>query len=219
VFWNRAAREARRQKVLDELIELAPEDRQQRMNQAVAEGDVRAGEVEQALRLVGRLEALRIMTIPGHGSAAPAGANQPEPEPEVQSEPTAATGTASDPAPRRKPTARFDGGARRSRKPRRRVAVEISRKLEELAAVQTAPRATLTRDAAVRRAGRAIGGSPRRRRLRQAAAPCGERVSAPAVAAVLDRELVASAASMAMVVVSQPVADEQWPSIDWLRPE
>lgn len=64
MFWNRAAREARRQKVLDDLIELNPEERRLRMDQAVAEGDVRASEVEQALRLVTRLDALRVMTIP-----------------------------------------------------------------------------------------------------------------------------------------------------------
>jgi hypothetical protein len=62
--WSRNGREARRQKVLDALIALAPDERQQFLEQAVAAGDVRSGEVDHALRLVARLDAVRIMTIP-----------------------------------------------------------------------------------------------------------------------------------------------------------
>jgi len=65
VFWNRSAREARRQTVLDELIDLDPERRRRRLELAVAEGDIRPAEVEQALKLVSRLDALRVMTVPG----------------------------------------------------------------------------------------------------------------------------------------------------------
>jgi hypothetical protein len=64
VFWSRGAREARRQKVLDELMELDPADRRLRLQHAVVAGDVRSGEVDQALRLVARLDALRVMTLP-----------------------------------------------------------------------------------------------------------------------------------------------------------
>jgi hypothetical protein len=64
MFWSKSDREARRQKVLDELLEVDSADRRRRLDEAVAAGDVRAGEVEQALRLVARLDALRVMTIP-----------------------------------------------------------------------------------------------------------------------------------------------------------
>ncbi|HEY5488175.1 MAG TPA: hypothetical protein VIK06_11035 [Candidatus Limnocylindrales bacterium] len=64
MFWSRTGREARRQKVLDELLEVEPADRVDRLQEAVTAGDVRANEVEQALRLVDRLDALRVMTIP-----------------------------------------------------------------------------------------------------------------------------------------------------------
>ncbi len=64
MFWSKTDREARRQKVLDELIEIEPVDRPSRLQDAVTAGDVRANEVEQALRLVDRLDALRVMSIP-----------------------------------------------------------------------------------------------------------------------------------------------------------
>jgi hypothetical protein len=64
MLWSRNSREARRQKVLDELLEVEPADRLTRLQEAVAAGDVRANEVDQALRLVERLDALRVMTIP-----------------------------------------------------------------------------------------------------------------------------------------------------------
>ena len=64
MLWSKNGREARRQKVLDELLEVEPADRLARLQEAVAAGDVRANEVEQALRLVERLDALRVMTIP-----------------------------------------------------------------------------------------------------------------------------------------------------------
>jgi hypothetical protein len=64
MFWSKTGREARRQRVLDELIEIDPVDRPSRLQEAVTAGDVRATEVEQALRLVDRLDALRVMSIP-----------------------------------------------------------------------------------------------------------------------------------------------------------
>ena len=64
MFWSKTDREARRQKVLDELIEIEPVDRPSRLQEAVTAGDVRASEVDQALRLVDRLDALRVMSIP-----------------------------------------------------------------------------------------------------------------------------------------------------------
>jgi hypothetical protein len=64
LFWTRHRREARRQQVLDELLALGPAERLGRLDQAVVAGDVRADEVDSALRLVGRLDALRVMTVP-----------------------------------------------------------------------------------------------------------------------------------------------------------
>jgi hypothetical protein len=63
----KSRREERRQKVLDELPELDPAARQSRLEQAVAAGDVRSDEVESALRLVQRLEALSVFTVPPIG--------------------------------------------------------------------------------------------------------------------------------------------------------
>jgi hypothetical protein len=67
VFWTRSRREARRQQVLDELLAMDPNDRRGRLDVAVVAGDVRKDEVESALRLVGRLDALRVMTVPPSG--------------------------------------------------------------------------------------------------------------------------------------------------------
>jgi hypothetical protein len=63
VFWSKSGRDSRRQKVLDELLELDPADRRQRLELAVAAGDVRSVEVDQALHLVARLDSLRRMTL------------------------------------------------------------------------------------------------------------------------------------------------------------
>ena len=63
MFWSRTSREARRQEVLDELLELDPSQRQARLELAVAAGHVRANEVEETLRLVHRLDALRVMMV------------------------------------------------------------------------------------------------------------------------------------------------------------
>ena len=67
MFWTRASRAARRQKVLDELLGLDPAERRGHLEVAVAAGDVRADEVDSALLLVQRLDALRVMTIPPSG--------------------------------------------------------------------------------------------------------------------------------------------------------
>ena len=67
MFSMKSRREERRQKVLDELPELDPETRRSRLEQAVAAGDVRLDEVDSALRLVQRLEALSVFTIPARG--------------------------------------------------------------------------------------------------------------------------------------------------------
>lgn len=67
MFWTRSDREARRQEVLDELLELDPSRRRLRLDIAVAAGEVKRSEVELALVLVKRLDALRVMTVPASG--------------------------------------------------------------------------------------------------------------------------------------------------------
>jgi hypothetical protein len=180
VFWNRAAREARRQKVLDDLIELSQEERRRRLDQAVAEGDIRAGEVDQALRLVARLEALSVMTIPGTRKAA------------------ASDGEASD------------GAAAVGLTDQAAADVPMSR-------VDTPPSGSVAgRQTSVRRAGRAIGNSPRRRRLRLAAS-ARERAAARAATAI---EVAATPeVAYAAAVTPEARGEEQWPDIAWLRPE
>ena len=70
MFWRRTNREARRQEVLDELLELEPGQRQARLDLAVAAGHVRPDEVDETLRLVHRLEGLRVMTFHPWGQPA-----------------------------------------------------------------------------------------------------------------------------------------------------
>ena len=205
MFWNRVAREARRQKVLEDLIDLTPEERLQRMDRAVADGDVRAEEVDQAIRLVGRLDALRVMTIPGPRGAA-----------------TATDGPKPDQLPEPRESASTTTTRKLSRRARRRAAIAVTPELIEASRrTAVAPmRHSSTREAAGRKANRAIG-SPRRRRLRFAAALAAR---TPAVAALSARVAVpaeaseASEVAFALAAVADTKQEEQWPNIAWLRP-
>jgi hypothetical protein len=67
VFWPRGRREERRQRVLDELLTLDPGNRRERLDLAVASHELRAEEVEPALHLVERLDRLREMRVPPGG--------------------------------------------------------------------------------------------------------------------------------------------------------
>ena len=67
MFWPRGRREERRQRVLDELLTLDPGNRHARLDLAVASHELRAEEVEPALRLVERLDRLRDMRVPPGG--------------------------------------------------------------------------------------------------------------------------------------------------------
>ena len=204
MFWNRAAREARRQKVLEDLIDLTPEERLLRMDRAVADGDVRAEEVDQAIRLVGRLDALRVMTIPGPRGAA-----------------TATDGPKPDQLPEPSESATTTTTRKLSRRARRRAAIAVTPELIEASRrAAVAPlRHSSAREAAGRKANRAIG-SPRRR-LRFAAALA---VRTPAVAALSAPVAVpadaseASEVAFAMAAVADTKQEEQWPNIAWLRP-
>jgi hypothetical protein len=123
MFWSRSGREARRRKVLDELLELDPQDRPGRLESAVAAGDVRADEVRDALQLVSRLDALRLMTLPSKGlKTTLPGAVRIHPAPatdEGTGDDSARTEPAgSEPAVEAVP----EGKARRRRRPRNRAA-------------------------------------------------------------------------------------------------
>jgi hypothetical protein len=212
VFWNRAAQEARRQKVLDELIELTPDERRLRMDRAVTEGDIRPEEVAQALRLVERLDALRAMAIPGpRGEEAPVVERAEEP---VEPEPA-------------KPAVKL------SRHARRRAGLKATTSVIDPArrsATQRGNRA-IARDAAAQPAIRAAAGSSRHRRLRSAASASASGSAAAdlaGAAASRSGQLVAATAGVGSVGVdpglavatpSEARSEEQWPSISWLRPE
>lgn len=196
MFWNRAAREARRQQVLDDLIDLNPEERRLRMDRAVAEGDVRAGEVEQALRIVARLDALRVMRIPGVRDETPSvnATTQASPEP-------LALQAVTKPAPSAS----------------RRVAIEVVPESIDIpvSGAGASPRSrAIAREAALRKAVRAIGGSPRRRRLRLAASAQSR---TPAAAALPDEMAAASTAPFALVAAPETRPEERRPDISWLR--
>jgi hypothetical protein len=186
---------------MDELVELGPEERRARLERAVAEGDVRAGEVEQALRIVGRLDAVKVMTIPGlSGGRVSYAAGLDEGPEAVSAEETAHQSEV------------VRSGGRHARAARR-AAIDIAAETMGfqgepggIAAEVTARPSRTVAAAHMRKAGRAVGGSPRRRRMRRAAAARGSRIRT------------------ALEPVAQPVtgkpdaAEEQWPSIAWLRP-
>ena len=205
MFWNRAAREARRQKVLEDLIDLTPEERLLRMDRAVADGDVRAEEVDQAIRLVGRLDALRVMTIPGPRGAA-----------------TATDAANPDQLPEPSELAPIATTRKLSRRARRRAAIAVTPELIEASrrAAVAPMRHSSVRDVAVRKATRAIG-SPRRRRLRFAAALAAVNPAVSVLPAPVTVPAAASEASdvaFAMAAVADTKQEEQWPNIAWLRP-
>ncbi len=78
MFWTRARREARRQKVLDELLELDPGDRLERLDLAVAAHELRPDEVGPALHMVERLDRLRQIRVQFRGRM-PGWENLPQP--------------------------------------------------------------------------------------------------------------------------------------------
>jgi hypothetical protein len=94
VFWTRSRREARRQLVLDELLALDPAERRGRLDLAVTAGDVKPDEVEEALKLVQRLDVLRVMTIPSSGRL-PGGILPIRQRPTIEVEPVAADDAAA----------------------------------------------------------------------------------------------------------------------------
>lgn len=203
MFWNRSAREARRKKILDDLIELTPEERRLRMDQAVAEGDLPAGEVDQALRIVSRLDALRVQRVSVVPEAVPSAGEKADERPK-----SASTQTPAKPA----------------KKARRRGSVEATPEPTE-AAVLGSPSRRRNRsgppEVAVRKTGHGIGGSPRQRRLRLKASVAAK-TAATASTSVDTAGLADTAgpadAPLATDTVSETKPEENWPDISWLRP-
>jgi hypothetical protein len=192
MFWKKTEREARRQRVLDELMELEPEGRRRRLDAAVAEGDVKQGEVEQALRLVERLDALRVMNIPGSRE-------DEEPASTADAEPAEGEPAEGEPADADAQAAPLKSRMRRRQRARRRA-----RAIEMTLVAATAEQA-LEKVVAIRRAGRAAG--PRRRRGRMGPA----RRVAPRLP---DAGVMVGPSESA----AAPASAEQWPNIAWLRP-
>lgn len=80
MLWSRSDRDARRQKVLDELLEMDAEHRRRRLDLAVASGEVHSDEMMATMQLVTRLDALRLMSVPA-GGRLPGARNSVHPAP------------------------------------------------------------------------------------------------------------------------------------------
>jgi hypothetical protein len=220
VFWKRSNRDERRQRVLDELFVVKPAERRERLDRAVAAGEVRADEVESTLRLVERLDALRVFTIPNDAEPdvtavtnkgrvapdhAPIGAVK---EGAVVAE-TQSVVAAAEPRARRAPR---NGDSRTRRK---RVAVPVLPDTEAarpwldtavmpLDALEAASR-LVARDRAAHKPRRGVDTS-----------------SGNGLRAVMEdrpeTQFEADAPVSISIEPAQPAADENWPSIAWLRP-
>jgi hypothetical protein len=173
VFWTQARREARRRQVLDELMELDPSNRRERLGVAVAAHDLRLDEVEPALHLVERLDRLRRMTVP-------LGGRLPDADLTRTDERTAIPVVAdADP----NPVATWLG------------AVDLP-----LDAIEAVSRSKAGRRVRHDRPDARVAGTSRRKPL-EILAPTSDASSA-----------------VADVVAAEALADENWPSIAWLRP-
>lgn len=206
MFWPRGRREERRQRVLDELLTLDQGNRRERLDLAVASHELRAEEVEPALRLVERLDRLREMRVP-------LGGHLPGREYVPQSRSGAASTSVSGPG-----VAVMGVIADDHRDSD--VAARVPTAIPVVADADPDPVATWLGDVdlpldaidAVSRlkAGRPVrkdrpgarGAGTLRRRARASVAP--DPGESPRVADVLAEVAVA--------------ADENWPSIAWLRP-
>jgi hypothetical protein len=208
VFWSRTRREARRQKVLDELLELDPSQRQARLELAVAAGDVRATEVEEALRLAHRLDSLRVMTF-FQSSGRPAGeglSDAVQPQADAPADPAAPAKVRKTKAP----------AARTKRRPASDSAVIAV--VADQAPEPSIPESQAVPIEVVGLAGRLTDGelaarrylvgsfSSRQRRLRVLAVGHSALEGAPHADGSLDSH------------PSETVAESRKPDISWLRP-
>lgn len=234
MFWTRARREERRQRVIDELLDIAPEERRQRLDLAVAAGDIHKNEVDGALQLVQRLDALRAMTIPPNGHTAsgvisdeaqpaalegepvdPGASQTPASEGMELALPEPADDTElSAPAP---PPGPAELEPPTGAEPEPAVSWLFSAPLP-IDAVEAAGR-LLARDVALRRV-RAGAHSSRQRRLRSGAG--GLSLQAQTVAPLPASLLARVSAPLPATVVAEPGTEapfgEYGPTISWLRP-
>jgi hypothetical protein len=216
VFWNRTAREvkeARRRAVLDQLLDLEPAERRDRLEQAVAQGDVRSTEVEHALRLVSRLEDVRVMTIRGTRRDSATAAMPDDLVGAAAVEAPTGDPEATQPQPDALVWAR-----NRRRKMSGRRGLRPGQAAPTRVAVPIVSRGGPDQDEPAHRAGavpgtaQALGGSPRRRRSRLAAA-------ASAAAAQLQADEAGQPDGVfAIATASVTPVEDQRPDISWLRP-
>ena len=245
MFWSKTGREARRQKVLDELLEIAPAERARRLEEAVAAGDVRAAEVEQALRLVDRLDAVRVMAIPHPGGPkaadasdleidAPSEDTAPAATTSAESEPTISAGRVAKAKERRaiarkasRPRVGSGGKAPRSRTSTSRLtAIPVVREpkaipIEPELPVTGLPDAPPAVDPRILAAPMPIDAVEAAARLiaRNTAARKAVRASAmPRRRGHRSGNDVAPSPEPALSAAGGPPADAAEPSIDWLRP-
>jgi len=204
MFWSRVGREARRHQVLDELLELDPSYRQARMEAAVAAGDVRAGEVDETLRLVHRLDALRVMKLyPSSESStgdAPPATELALPSP---AKPSAAV--------RVRKARRAAGRAKRPVSPKHTT----SDKQPSRSSVRAATRPV---DLAVTadRTSRDESAAPR---LRTGSQSSRQRRSPVLTTVILSSAVVPLHSDEALDLPRhEPNAEPSWPDISWLRP-
>jgi hypothetical protein len=201
VFWSRSNRQARRQQVLDELLTLEPGERRGRLELAVTAGDVRAGEVDAALQLVNRLDALRVMVVPA-GGLLPGGIVPIRPLATdgagVPSDAAEAVGAVEVVTDEADPEILVEVGVPATNPWLDSAPLPVD-------AVEAAAR-LISHDLAARRMRmRAATRSSRQRRLRHVA---GERL--------VRVEVVPALESLQPDAESEPA--ESWPSISWLRP-
>lgn len=211
VFWSRLRREERRQRVLDELLTLDAVNRRYRLDAAVAAHELRAEEVEPALRLVDRLDRLREMRVP-LGGHLPGRQNLP-PEPQAADRTlSASNAVAAD----TRPESGDDLASAVGESTPIGIAViadpdpdpvdtwlgSVDMPLDAIEAVSQLK--------AGRRVRRGRPGARGPGTVRRRARAAGHTVPAGAT--------VVAEMAAARVAMTDPAADENWPSIAWLRP-
>jgi hypothetical protein len=212
VFWKRSHREERRQKALDELFALKPAERRSRLDRAVAAGEVHADEVDSTLRLVGRLDALRVFTIhPNAPEVATAATDDAtaarEPLPVgTENENAAGPETKTPALAVAQPVVHMTPWSVAALPRRKRVGVPVVPDADE--ARHWSDTAAIPLDA-LEAASRLVAHDKASLRLRRAAAAPSQ---APQTQAETDLPAAIS------IETAEPAGDENWPSIAWLRP-
>ena len=209
MFWTRPSREARRQKVLDELLELSPDERPARLEGAVAAGDIRADEVHAVLALVKRLDALSVMT-PYPVSGTPGGV---APEATAGLPVSQRTTTAKRPTAR-KPTARKPAARAVAATPAQKPAAakpKTARKSVAPAAATPAEEPSTAKPAAARKSATSAAATPAQEPA--AAKPKTARKSAHAVAATRAQEPAAAKPKTARKSVAPAAASKPRKSV------